>query len=213
MNIQIFKSSEYTPFAPYWSFPYGEDFLTLDLNPLKEEILQKEQDIINSTEFVTDSGTGLGKHSLTSRSPYYNLLEFDHGSELKTEIAKFHKKFLDYFSMQMDDVYVQCWANVMRKGQKIQTHCHGTDPYTYLSGHISLDTYGTNTYYVHPYLPNPYVSENIKNKITLFPGWLKHYTDRWEGETERVTIAFDLYTEDGWRNNIKNDMKNHWLKL
>lgn len=42
-----------------------------------------------------------------------------------------------------DRIYVQCWANVLRKGQAIKQHHHWDSPYTYLGGHICLDNYDT----------------------------------------------------------------------
>ena len=100
----------------------------------------------------------------------------------------------------------------MRKGEKIEPHRHGNDPYTYLSGHVCIKVDGTKTYYNKPYGGEPYGSENEVGKLTLFPSCIEHYTDRYEGDEQRVTIAFDILTQQGY-DNVKEEWKGHWIKL
>ena len=63
----------------------GEKISQVDYYNLKEEILQREQEIIGKYDYHHDNNTGLGKHSLTSRSKDYNLLEFDSAGELRKD--------------------------------------------------------------------------------------------------------------------------------
>jgi len=42
---------------------------------------------------------------------------------------------------------------------------------------------------------------------------VKHGTDKVVDDQERITIAFDIYTEEGYTKSISDDMKPHWLKL
>jgi hypothetical protein len=117
-------------------------------------ILKKEKNIINKTkkEFEKlnktgwqDGGTGLGVNSLTSRSPLYNLVEFKETKYLKKIIKNAHLDFMKELNLTYEDsLYIQCWANVMRKGEKIKKHFHSINNYDYLSGHICIQTTNTN---------------------------------------------------------------------
>ena len=126
MKIYNFKCDTFTPFAPHWNYYVGEKVSKVDFFDLKEEILNKEQEIISKYEYENDWGTGLGKRSLTARSNRYNLLEFNNAEGLREEIRSLHDEFLKGLGYEYTGkIYVQCWANVMRKNQKIKVHCHG----------------------------------------------------------------------------------------
>lgn len=214
MKVIKFASEEFTPFAPYWDYVMAETEVQWDLQPLIDEILSKEKGIIESTEFTDDWGTRLGKNSLTSRSNTYNLLEFDNAADLRDSIRSVHDRFLQNLEMEYPSgIFVQCWANVMRKKEKIAPHCHAFGPYTYLSGHLCMQVEDTSTYYINPYGGDPWESENTNGKITLFPGWLRHYTDPVPPDQTRITIAFDILSENGYYEDVKDDMKHHWIRL
>ena len=218
MKIYNFKCDTFTPFAPHWDYYVGEKVSRVDFFDLKEEILNKEQDIISKFKYEHDWGTGLGKSSLTARSNCYNLLEFDNAEGLKGEIRSLHDEFLESLGYEYTGkIYVQCWANVMRKNQKIKVHCHGFGPYSHLSGHLCVqvneDLYPTSTHYYNPYGVKPWSSPNATNKMTIFPTWLKHGTDRHLDDVERITIAFDIMDDRGYNIDVKDDMKSHWVEL
>ena len=214
IKILQFKSEQFNPFAPHWDYLLCETLLEQDLSPLKEEILLKEKEIIDKYEFEDDWGTKLGRNSLTARSNKYNLLEFDNAAPLREGIREVHDVFISELGLPyQESIFVQCWANVMRKNQQIQVHCHGFGPHAYLSGHVCVQVDGTNTNYYNPYAVEPFSSENVNNKITLFPTWLKHGTDRWEKDGERITIAFDIMTHSGYHENVDVEMKHHWVRL
>ena len=196
----------------------GEKVSRVDFFDLKEEILNKEQEIISKYEYENDWGTGLGKKSLTARSNRYNLLEFNNAEGLREEIRSLHDEFLKGLGYEYTGkIYVQCWANVMRKNQKIKVHCHGFGPYSHLSGHLCVqvneDLYPTSTHYYNPYGVEPWSSPNNNNKMTIFPTWLKHGTDRHIDDVERITIAFDIMDDRGYNIDVKDDMKSHWVEL
>ena len=218
MKIYNFKCDTFTPFAPHWDYYVGEKVSKLDYFDLKEEILNKEQEIISKYEYENDWGTGLGKRSLTARSNRYNLLEFNNAEGLREEIRSLHDEFLKGLGYEYTGkIYVQCWANVMRKNQKIKVHCHGFGPYSHLSGHLCVqvneDLYPTSTHYYNPYGVEPWSSPNNNNKMTIFPTWLKHGTDRHIDDVERITIAFDIMDDRGYNIDVKDDMKSHWVEL
>ena len=178
-----------------------------------EDILNLEKEIIKKCPPYSDGGTELGSDSLTSRFIHYNLLQMDETKFLKNIIREKHDDFLNTLKYEVDDnYYVQCWANVMRKGQQIKTHTHADNNYSYLSGHICVFTENTNTHYIAPYHNSQFSSKNMLGKMTLFPSWLNHYTD--EVNTDlRITIAFDIMEEESWNIDVIDDMKHHWEKI
>ena len=50
-------------------------------------------------------------------------------------------------------------------------------------------------------------------KVTLFPNWLEHYTDEYNHDDVRVTVAFDIITEVVYNEDIFNNRKSHWVQL
>ena len=189
-----------------------ETMIDFDLDFLKQFILQKENEIIFNYPAHTDGDTGLGNNSLTSRYPYFNLLQYKELNFLKESIKKEHDNFLWELDVKNENVYVQCWANVMRKGEQIQKHIHGNNNWGYLGGHICVHTEGTNTYYSNPYNRESFISKNDNGKLTFFPDYLAHHTDKVKNDL-RITVAFDMITEEAWNEDIKEDMKSHWEPL
>ena len=200
-------------FNPTFSYYLYEDILKFNFEKLKKDILDLEKDIIKKYPSFTDGDTGLGDDSLTSRFRYYNLLQLNETKFLKNIIRESHDNFLNRQNYKIDNnYYVQCWANVMRKGEQIKTHNHGGSNYTYLSGHICVHTENTSTHYISPYFRNLFSSKNQPGKITLFPSYSDHYTDKVISDL-RITIAFDIINEESLHEDIYANMKNHWEKI
>ena len=42
---------------------------------------------------------------------------------------------------------------------------------------------------------------------------MEHYTDPYDGDDVRVSIAFDIITEVVYNEDIFRQMKNHWVRL
>jgi hypothetical protein len=215
-NILEFKNSPTeNEFAPIYQYYIYESSLgnVFDFNEIKKVILKKEKEIIRNYPAYTDGDTDLGADSLTSRFRYFNLFEWPEMQNLKLAVKNCHSEFL--FKLGMDDrkVYAQCWANVLRKSEQIKKHRHGSNAYSYLGGHICVAVNNTSTHYENPYTGEIYSSANDVGKITFFPSFLSHYTDVVIDDFERVTIAFDLYTEKGWQEDVIDSMKYHWVEL
>ena len=158
-----------TIFAPvYKYFMYQGE---VDVKDIRDVILSKEEEVINSHEYKNDWNTGLGKDSMTSRSNSYNLLDWEESDHIKDIIRNSHDNFVTTLDEDLweDKIYVQCWANVLRKGQAIKQHQHWNTRYTYLGGHICLDDYDTHTYYVNPYNRKSIDTKNEKGHVYLFP--------------------------------------------
>tara|TARA_Y100000815_G_C13341794_1_gene500265 strand:+ start:1814 stop:2467 length:654 start_codon:yes stop_codon:yes gene_type:complete len=213
MKIFTFKSNPpLTPFAPQWDYSLGHENISnfIDCPKIASLILSKEKSImgkfpddalkgpaVNSSSI--DGYTGLGQKSLTSRHGYYNLLEWPE-KEIKIlhdNIVKSHQKFLNGLNIKISNtILIKGWANVLRKGEKINPHLHSVQPHSYLSGHVTIQCDNTSTYYINPVnqLNEPEVKQikNVPGEITLFPTCVPHYTDLHNAPTERITIAFDL---------------------
>ena len=204
--------SIFAPIGKYYIFEDNiSEFLNLDI--IKKIILKKEKEIMKKYPFVSDGDTGLGD-SLTSRFPHFNLLEWPELIDLKSNIREIHNKFLKKLNENYNvKLFSQCWANVMRKDDQIKKHAHWACEYSYLGGHICIQSNNTSTHYINPYTKEIYSSKNEFGKITLFPNWIEHYTDKVNDNKLRITIAFDLINEITYIEDINNNMKHHWIEL
>jgi len=210
--IQFENETPRTRFAPVFNYYIYES--TVDVKNLKSIILSKEKEIVRDYPYTSDWNTGLGDSSMTSRSNCYNVLKWEECFFLREIIRSSHDNFITTLGYDWEDeIYIQCWANVLRKNQHIKQHQHWNSEYTYIGGHLCLDDYDTHTNYVSPYNRKKYSSENKKGKITLFPNWLEHYTDVYEEDDTRVSIAFDIITKEVYNDDIFDNMKSHWVKL
>ena len=206
--------NKFNPSFNYWMY---ENVLELNFEKLKQDILNLEKNMIEKypshDSALSDGNTGLGSDSLTSRFKHYNLLQLDETKFLKDMIRDKHDDFLETLEYEVGNTYyVQCWANVMRKGQQINKHYHAENNYSYLSGHICVHTENTYTHYASPYYGNIFSSENDLGKITLFPSWIEHYTDQCNTDL-RITIAFDILDEVSFNVKGSNRSPDHWEKI
>ena len=204
MEIYSFKSlPKQTPFAPEWHYVFGESHITsVDYDRIAQLILEREHDIIQNSKPINsqndDGYTGLGSDSLTSRYGTYNLLSWEDPeiSKIKEAIRSNHSEFIKFFGVSEQKVYIQCWANMLRTGQAIKPHIHGTGPRTYLGGHLSVKCSDTSTIYINPVNqindPEIFDSKNEVGKFTIFQNCIPHYTTEHKCNSERITIAFDL---------------------
>jgi hypothetical protein len=206
MNLVRFKSQpKISPIAPEWNYFLFETIIDgVDWQKVAEIVLRKEKEIVEQFPFSTKGGsadayTGLGPNSLTSRYEDFNVFEWQEPEIRKVfhAIRYYHDILISKIGIEkIPDLYVQCWANVMRKGQKIEKHIHDISPYTYLGGHITVQCENTKTIYVNPINQindwDEHKSENKVGKLTLFQNNIPHYTSMHEGEKERISIAFDI---------------------
>jgi hypothetical protein len=221
MKIINFKSKPKNNFfSPEWNYFIAENFIkNVNFDNLSTFLLNQENKILNlpitkNKNKVFDGSTGLGEKSTTSRSKEYNVLFWDNTeiNLIKNNILECHNLFLKFLNLPLpNELYIQCWVNIMRKGEQIKPHIHGVHPDTYLGGHICVQVQNTSTFYINPINqiqePEIYSSKNEIGKITLFQNNIPHYTDMHNSEKERITLAFDL------RVKIYNNENNHYLKL
>jgi hypothetical protein len=211
MNIVQFRSDKpETVFAPWWFYVIGEErLINIDFKKIASIILEKEKEIIESTPPAPDSAssdgyTGLGPNSLTSRYQNFNVLTWDDEEiqKLKEKIREKYIEFLEQVGAPRRKVWIQCWANVLRYGEEIKPHLHATHKYTYLGGHVTVQSENTSTMYINPINqinnPETYESINTIGKLTLFQNNIPHYTTKHLGKKERISIAFDIIVDENY---------------
>jgi len=168
-------------------------------------VLKEEFNILKNTTAPDTNDSNW----LTSRLWQYNFLDLDYDvvRELKQFIKDSYSSYMNDMDIPTQKVYVQCWANIIRNdGRRIVPHHHAdghsNDPnvsqeYAYLSGNICVQTKDTNTYFQSPFLSKQVITApNFNGELIVFPSFLTHWTDTNTSDTERVTISFDLITEE-----------------
>ena len=195
-----------TPTAPtYKCSIFSGHTNNINIKDLTNLILVKEKEITSldlPENMISHGYTGLGPKALTSRFKAFNALSWDHPEihKLKQEIRYIYNLSSDYFGFEEEEkVYVQCWANVLRKGEKMNTHRHSdnTDG-SFLSGHFTVKCNGTQTVYENPFSdvinwPEYYSFVNTPGRINIFNSYIYHYTTEHTDDSERITMAFDLF--------------------
>jgi len=210
--VNIKSSPRVSAFAPEWSYILGESMIqNIDFNKVKNFCIEKEKEILElpityKENRYSDGHTKLGTDSVTARYGSYNFLLYNEKEvqKIKTVIIDLHSKFVNGLQVKKPkSLFVQCWVNIMRKGEKIHPHIHHIKSDSYLSGHICVQCDNTSTHYINPVnqINNPeiYSSKNEIGKITLFQSCIPHYTDIVKKDT-RITIAFDLLLNDNYIN-------------
>jgi hypothetical protein len=216
-KLIMFRSGgKYSPFAVDYNFYIFESVIqNVDFKNVRKLVLSKEKRILDTTPLPeTDGNTGLGKKSLTSRFNNFNVLSWNNKDiwAIKKSISENLEEFCNKLLIEKPEkLNIQCWANVMRQGEKIKPHVHDTSPYAFLSGHVCISSNKTKTYYINPFKSyegkggqEVYSSSNNAGTITLFSSNVPHYTDADTDKKERVTIAFDISPEDHGRFNNDN---------
>lgn len=207
-----------TPYAPTWDFTIGTSLCSeIDLKNLTKTILDKEEDIKKLPtmkdihgEYI-DAYTGLSENSTTARFGSYNVLTWatPETEKLKEYILQNLVVYNNNCGNQTpNEVWAQCWVNILGYEEYIAPHLHSTGPDTYLSGHFNVQTEHTSTLYMSPInqLNDPDVIEvvNVNGEMTLFPSYIFHYTTPNLSNKSRITIAFDLNY---------NQLAPNWIKL
>ena len=125
----------------------------VNFEELAKFILSKEKEIV-SLPVTGDAYTGMREDSTTARFDKYNVFKWEDKNieMLKHFICNFHDDIVGkYFKQELPkELYIQCWANIMRKGDQIKPHLHDIGPTCYLGGHICVQCDDTSTHYINP---------------------------------------------------------------
>lgn len=203
---KITNDTPKTFFSPKYEYYICEDFLSgVDFTKIGQLILQKEKIIIDNTytnkNIINDGGTGLGTNSLTSRYRNFNLFFWPEKEilNLREKIKEKYVVFLNALQIPRRKVWMQCWANVLRKNEEIKMHLHQSSNYCYLGGHVMINCHNTSTFYVNPInqiqQPEVFESKNEIGKITFFQNNIPHFTNKNFSDQERISIAFDIFVD------------------
>lgn len=204
--------------------PYEAMTRGIDMDALAALVLEKEKelrvtvpdDAVMHGDMVMDGGTALGAHSMTARHGFYNLLSWDSPliPQLFDQIRLHYIDYLAGLDKDAPTTWIKMWANVLRSGEFIAPHVHADDEnYGYLGGHISVACNDSSTYYVYDLnVPIIYESINVVGQISIFPSNVMHYTSIVNGDDERITVAFDLFTEKQYAN-LPEGFKSNLLTL
>ena len=170
---------------------------------LSEIVMTEKDNIIKNTKGHHDERD---PEWLTARLWEYNFLDFDYPEvkELKEYIKTTFLEFSKQLGHEPGKVYIQCWANIIKNDGRIITphehanaHAQAPGAYAYLSGNICLQAENTQTYYRNPLLCDMYGGiTNVPGDMILFPSYVIHWTDPNYSSLPRISIAFDLITEE-----------------
>ena len=195
-----------SPYAPEWDFRVGTSMCKdVDVNSLSKFLLSKEKEVKKLPTSVgfdgkrlSDGYTGLGATSTTAKFQSYNILTWSHPEikKLRSNIAKNIIEYNTQCGNKTPTLWIQCWYNVLRFGQKIKPHMHSVCPDCYLSGHFNVQVNDTSTVYMSPInqINDPDVIDvkNVPGELTIFPSYICHYTTPHYSFKPRITIAFDV---------------------
>jgi uncharacterized protein (TIGR02466 family) len=116
--------------------------------------------------------------------------------------------------LQVDEYPIRitdCWANVNPPGSYHPTHHH---PNNYLSGvyYVAVPIEGSQIHFQDPraqasmIMPKPRqytkltvnsaYAQSKEGRLLIFPAWLKHTVPTNEGQSERISISFNLMFEN-----------------
>ena len=191
----------------------------IDCAKLAKKVLEEEPKIIKAYPPLQgngepgDAGTGLGKESLTARFYWYNVLNWPEAEGLDNWIFDGYEKFS---RSKTDKLFVKCWANVMRKGEKIEPHTHSPwmlDPKHFVSGNLTVQTDGSTTTNYSSYECIPECIRNVEGVMHFFNGGTEHWTSRYNGEGERITVAFDVMSEEYYEEMASPDVRDKIVEI
>lgn len=215
MDVVWFEgSTPLTKFAPKFKVPLGIGFSgTTDfIQRLTDYLLKVEKEIIVHEELVSKVPKNENdpyKH--TQQWKQHNLLNDVEGlggehlqrfpkdpviEELFNLIRTNYLEFLAKLKYPRQKIYIHAWANVLRNGEWISKHSHFNNDEAYLAGTYYLTTNETALY-----LENSLTGEAVnitteQRKIIFFPSWIPHWSNKVDNDSIRISIAFDLVTED-----------------
>lgn len=175
------------------------------LQDLSRTVLEKENRIKRDHRPARVAGEENIRDSLTSRYYAFNVLTWPEpcAQDLLKFLRASYRDMLDHMPLlRREKVYIQCWANTVRKGESIKIHNHG-GPGSYFSGNLPLQVHQPRSSFTHYSLTATAQTaagsaeqrlsiDNQPGKLTIFPSDIYHYTDPWPHDEVRITVAFDI---------------------
>jgi hypothetical protein len=205
-----------SPFLPAVNIPCYSGILETEItNKIRNIILREESNILTNTP-LPDHETD--PTWLTGRLWNYNFLDFKdlEIDELYNWFGTLYKNYVESVGQIPEPVYIQCWANLCRPGGRIITKhnhasAHAGAPLenSYISGNLFLGPCtDTKTYYQNPFLDQQSVGiPNLPGMVVLFPSYVNHWIDKTQGSDLRMSIAFDIITQNTYDQIGPNNFK------
>lgn len=207
MPVRMWQSPQpRTPFAPSWKVPlFIERLDAPETNAeIRRLILEKEVELKNEIEPIAIAGIDKGTTALWHG---FNVFAWQEPAmrSFQDFVRQSYRSFMQKLGLRPPRTWVQGWVNVLRKGERFSPHCHDQLPTSYLSGNYCVAAEGTSTIYFPPYSyfvkgelneEHGFAVKNEPGTLTLFPSMIYHATSLYEGETERISLAFDIHVED-----------------
>jgi len=195
----------------YFDYLYTKE-LHLNLDQLNESTDRMHELILMNFSHLEDNN----EHGLVPTSKlfhHYNFLlyPFPQIHELYTEIQTLYNKVEPN---RQEDMFVQCWLNVYRRGQFIDWHKHWPENLGVWHGFYCLDVEpDSSTYYKIP-IDDDIKEIEIKSKNNLLVLGKSdgdvHKSSEWNEDKARITIAFDIVPRQ--HINPYGEL-NHWMPI
>lgn len=212
----VFESKSY--FTPSITLKFYNDSISQDLNNrLRDIIILEEPNILANVPPSNPEDPDW----MTGRLWNYNFLDLDYDEvrELKQWIKQRYFHYMSLLGAEPERVYIQCWVNIIRNnGRRIVPHHHADghssdkdapQEYSYLSGNLCIQTVDTSTWFQNPFLDKKVIPiPNNDGEMIFFPSFVTHWTDVNKSDIPRITISFDLITQDFY-----NKINNHNYRL
>jgi len=214
-----------TKFAPNFRVPVyaAKDGSQQFVKSLTNYILDLEKNIIEKEELVSPvPKSGVDPYRHTQQWKQHNLLD-DVAGEKGEHLTRFPKDPIieDLFNLVRINylthlanlryprrkVFIHGWANVLRNDEWISKHSHMTHEEAYLSSTYYLTTNETSLFLENPLNPGHMDTADIisikteARKIVFFPSWIPHWSDKISGDSIRISVAFDIVTENTMKGN------------
>lgn len=164
------------------------------LQMLARKVIEKERAMLSDERYKYSELGGIEKRSLITLWKSYNVLEWE-GPEidyLKMLIAETAEHYFQARKAKVKNHYIQCWANLMRFGDYVGPHHHGSKKgvsgVLYLSpgqGHSGQVRWGNVKAPFH-------VSTAKPNSGYIFQSDIQHSVEHYFGSEPRISIAWDI---------------------
>jgi hypothetical protein len=158
---------------------------------------------------------------ITARLPYYNFLDREE-PEIQLFKKFIYESYLEYqkgLDNPIPSIYVHGWVNIVRNNEQITAHNHAnahvaaSEDHSYISGNFCVRADNTSTNYRSPYLHNTWKSvPNVAGDLVLFPSFVFHNTSMNQAIEPRLSLAFDIITEEVY-NTLPDNFKKIFCRL
>lgn len=168
-----------------------------DLSNVANFLISKEQYILDNYPFVSDYGTMLPTN-VTTRSSTYNVFHFmNECPDLQLILDHIKQQYNIYVKNVGFEEYVKkpginCWFNILRKGEKIGIHKHSENERSFVCATLSIQVDETETFY----RKHGEIVKSIPNRngeFVMFKCDLEHGTTEHTKDSLRVTLGIDIF--------------------